>query len=208
MWIAKWSMGHKLGATETVGSGSTSINILVPEHSALLRESMSSIAALGTAGGFRRCHLCHQWYTLTTNSFDTIFRILLLAFVGMASESGVLTPERIGTPEEISESDWISGSYASREEQRESMKREIRDKIKSLRDKLDAVECKLLAEVDRLIGRQVYADLLLKSSFLFIYKYRRLHSTEYCRSVTIATNPERGFLNRQKAHFHRQVPGF
>ena len=83
----------------------------------------------------------------------------------MASESGVLTPERIGTPEEISESDWISGSYASREEQRESMKREIRDKIKSLRDKLDAVECKLLAEVDRLIGRQVYADLLPKSSF-------------------------------------------
>ena len=25
-------------------------------------------------------------------------------------------------------------------------------------------------------------------------------------SVTIVTNPERGFLNHQKAHFHRQVP--
>ena len=32
--------------------------------------------------------------------------------------------------------------------------------------------------------------------------------TEYFRSVTIVTNPERGFLNHQITHFHRQVPGF
>ena len=32
--------------------------------------------------------------------------------------------------------------------------------------------------------------------------------TESCRSVTIVTNPERGFLNHQITHFHRQAPGF
>ena len=32
--------------------------------------------------------------------------------------------------------------------------------------------------------------------------------TEYFRSVTIVTNPERGFLNHQITHFHRQVPRF
>ena len=32
--------------------------------------------------------------------------------------------------------------------------------------------------------------------------------TEYYRSVTIVTNPERGFLNHQITHFHRQVPRF
>ena len=32
--------------------------------------------------------------------------------------------------------------------------------------------------------------------------------SEYGRSVTIVTNPERGFLNHQITHFHRQVPGF
>ena len=32
--------------------------------------------------------------------------------------------------------------------------------------------------------------------------------TEYDRSVTIVTNPERGFLNHQMTHFHRQVRVF
>ena len=38
--------------------------------------------------------------------------------------------------------------------------------------------------------------------------YSKFRLTEYGRIVTIVTNPERGFLNHQKAHFHRQVPGF
>ena len=81
----------------------------------------------------------------------------------MASESGVCASEKISvsaglTPERI------SVSYPTPEEQRESMKREIRDKMKSFRDKLDAVECKLLAEVDSLVDLQVYADSLPKSS--------------------------------------------
>ena len=46
-------------------------------------------------------------------------------------------------------------SYPTPEEQRESMKQEIRDKMKSFRDKLDAIECKLLSEVDRLTALQV-----------------------------------------------------
>ena len=31
---------------------------------------------------------------------------------------------------------------------------------------------------------------------------------EYCRSVTIVTNPQRGFFNPQQTHFHRQAPSF
>ena len=34
---------------------------------------------------------------------------------------------------------------------------------------------------------------------------RDLWLTEYCRSVTIVTNPERGFLNHQITHFHSRM---
>ena len=38
--------------------------------------------------------------------------------------------------------------------------------------------------------------------------YQVFPLTEYYRSVTIVINPERGFLNHQITHFHRQVPRF
>ena len=59
-------------------------------------------------------------------------------------------------------------------------------------------------------------DVLLKflRSTYFLAKNRIPHTTiypqltEYDLSVTIVTNPERGFLNHQMTHFHRQVPRF